>query len=343
MATDNLKTRLAAPFETTVYYFASVKEELALEQSRIVLKVLAEKSQDPEVTRIDGPVPDLGLAIAAAGAISFFGTPRIVELRLLSPSTMTEKDIEELCGLFGMLENAVMVVTAVYKDKKTATSKKAKALFLAAQKVGFALELAEPGRRDNLTFIEKAAVAIGAEYEQGAAEALLENAGADRALLESETAKLAAISGYRTISKQTVNQYSVRNIEADVFELARLITGKRRADAFKKLNQLLALRNEPIAIAAALSGTYVDMYRVRCGAEERVAVPTVFEQMGYKGSDYRLQKAKENAARYSVAQLENAVLTLAELDGALKSSALPDKSILLETAVAQLLQMGERH
>ncbi len=343
MAADKLQTRLENPFETPVYYFASIKEELVLEQSRVVLKRLAEKSADPEVTRIDGPVPDFGLAIAAAGAISFFGTPRIVELRLVSPSTMTEKDIEELSGLFGMLENAVMVISAVYKDKKTATSKKAKALFAAAQKAGFAVELAEPGRRENLDFIAKAADEIGAEFEAGAAEALLENAGADRALLQSETAKLAALSGYGIISKQIVNQYSVRNIEADVFELARYITGKRRADAFNKLNQLLLLRNEPIAIAAALAGTYIDMYRVRCGAEERVSVPVVFEQMGYKGSDYRLQKAKENGARYSVRQLENAVLTLAELDGALKSSALPDKSILLETAVAELLQMGERH
>lgn len=340
MAKDKLTERLQQPYATPVYYFASLKEELAKEQAALVLKEIARAGQDEEVTRLDGPVPDIGAAIAAAGAISFYGTPRVVELRLISPSTMGDKDVEELASLFGMLENAVLVVSAVYKDKKTASSKKAKLLLASAQEYGYGAEVAEPGKNENLLFLAQAAAGLGAEFEPGAAELLLENAGADRVLLKSETEKLAAMCGYGGISKKMVSEYAAHNIEADVFELARLITSRRKAEAFGKLHQLLQLKNEPIAICAALSGTYVDMYRVKCAGEEKVSISTAFSELGYKGSEYRLQKAKENGARYSLGQLEDAVLCLGELDGALKSSALPDKSILLEATVGELLQMG---
>lgn len=35
---------------------------------------------DAELTRIEGPSPDIGEAVAAAGTISLFGTKRVVEM-----------------------------------------------------------------------------------------------------------------------------------------------------------------------------------------------------------------------------------------------------------------------
>lgn len=48
--------------------------------------------------------------------------------------------------------------------------------------------------------------------------------------------------------------------------MVRLVTARNKTRAMAKLSQLLELQNEPIAIAAALSGSFVDMYRVKCGA-----------------------------------------------------------------------------
>ncbi|MDL2325322.1 DNA polymerase III subunit delta [Ruminococcaceae bacterium OttesenSCG-928-A16] len=337
---DKLQKQLQNPVQIPVYYFASTEAPLLREAALMTKKAIAAAEGQEDITLVEGPAPSLSDVIEAAGTISFFGTRRVVEIRELSPSTMVDKDVEELCTLFTQLQNAVLVVTALYKDKKTATSKKAKALFAAAEKAGFATELAKPTRRENVDFLNHAAAALGANFAPHAADALLERAGEDRVLLQSETEKLAALSAYRTISEGLVNKYSVCNIEADVFELARQITSRRKADAFAKLQDLLALRHEPIAIAAALAGTFVDMYRARCGTDSRRTVSTIFTEMGYKGNNYRMQKAKENAARYSTAQLEECVLCLADLDIALKSSALPDKSILLQAALGNLLAIG---
>ncbi len=338
---DKLDAALKTPEAVPVYYFASQEQPLVRAAARRVrMALLPDSTEEP--TRIEGPVPNLGEVIAAAGALSFLGTKRVVELWEIQPSTMGDKDIDELTALFSEVDSAVLVVTVVYKDKKAAEGKRAKKLFAAAAKAGFAAEFAKPTRRENLEYLAQQAAGLGAGFAPGAAEALLERAGDDRDLLANEVAKLAAGCGYGNITADAVKTYAVHNMEADVFDLARAITAGRRAAAFAKLEELLAQRNEPLAITAALAGSFVDMYRVRCGTEQRQTVSAVFRDLGYKGSDYRLQKAKESAARYSTAALEECVLCLAGLDAALKSSALPDKSILLETALAQLLEMGER-
>ena len=234
------------------------------------------------------------------------------------------------------------MVTALYKDKRTGSSQKAKGLVAAAKKVGFVVELAKPNRSDNLASLREEAAALDAAFGNGAAEALLERVGEDRLLLQNETAKLAAMSGYKTIEKSLVEAQSTYNIEADVFELARHITARRKTAAYQKLQQLFALRHEPIAISAALAGSFVDMYRVRCGTAAKRRVGEIFTELGYKGNDYRLKKAGETAARYSLRQLEESVLCLASLDRELKSSALPDKSILLEAAIGNLMEIGEK-
>lgn len=340
--TEKLAAALKDPVPAGVYYLASTDAAVLYEAAAQARAALAAAGADDEGTRIDGPLPDLGEVVAAAGAISFFGTPRLVELRQINPAAMGEKDVAELAGLFADVENAVLLVTALYKDKKAATGKKARALFEAAGAAGFAAELEKPGRRENLAFIEGRAAALGARFAAGAAQALLERAGDDHTLLESETAKLAAYAGYGTIDTGMVERLAVHSVEADVFELARAITAGRRAAAHEKLADLLELRHEPIAIAAALAGSFIDMLRVRLGAEQGIPVGRIFTDFGYKGSDWRLQKAKESAARYTTAGLQSCVLCLAELDRRLKSSALPDKAVLLQAAVGELLLIRER-
>ncbi|MFV0414719.1 MAG: DNA polymerase III subunit delta [Oscillospiraceae bacterium] len=337
---DKLTAVLEKPQEIRVFYLASTEEALLRQTAAKVCRALLAAEPNTDITVLEGPGLDVAAAIEAAGTVSFFGTRRIVEVRGLVLSAVNDKDMAELKSLFSELENAVLLVTVLYKDKKAAAAPKAKALLEAAARAGFAAELAKPTQTETLAYIRALAKEAGAQFEPGAAELLLERAGADRVLLQSEVEKLAAICNYGTIAKKLVQQYSVHNIEADVFELARLITSGKKEPAYQKLGQLFALRYEPIAVAAALAGTYVDMYRVRCGTEHRRQVDAVFKEMGYKGNAYRLQKAKENAARYSTAALGECVMCLFELDVALKSSALQEKEILVEAAVGRLMQIG---
>ena len=92
---------------------------------------------------------------------------------------------------------------------------------------------------------------------------------------------------------------------------------------------------EPIAITAAMIGSYVDLYRVKLGAAKRKNYSAVHKDFGYKGSDYRLKRSAETAAHYTLPQLEACLQVLLELDQSLKSQPVAAQT-LLETALFRL-------
>lgn len=86
------------------------------------------------------------------------------------------------------------------------------------------------------------------------------------------------------------------------------------------MQTLLRLQQEPIAITAAMIGSYVDLYRVKLGAAKRKSYSAVFKDFGYKGSDYRLKRSAETASHYTLGQLEACLQVLLDLDKSLKAS-----------------------
>lgn len=138
---QNLKKALEQPLRHGVYYYYSTEEYLVRSYAAKTLALLAKQEDDAEVTRVEGPAPSIEEAVAAAGTISFFGTKRIVELPMLEPSAMNEADVGALCDLMQSLENAVLVMSTVFKDDKAKLSKKAKQLIGAAEKAGLTAEL----------------------------------------------------------------------------------------------------------------------------------------------------------------------------------------------------------
>ena len=328
-----LEKALAQP-GCAVFYFYSTQEFLVRDAAQKTVRRLMQAG-DAELTRIEGPAPDIGEAVAAAGTISLFGTKRVVELPRVEPAAMGEKDVEALCDLLQSLENAVMVLTTVFKDDKAKSTKKAKLLISTAAKAGVALEFEKPSPGAVRDFLAARAQALGTRLAPGAADAMVQRCGTDLYTLENELAKLAAVCGYTEVTPALVQQMGTLNVEADVFEMVRFVTANQLPRALHKLSQLLALQNEPIAITAALSGTFIDMYRMKLGAAQRRPAATVMKDFGYRGSDWRLRKAGESAAKYTRTQLEHILTILTRLDAALKSSA-ADGAALLETALCEI-------
>ena len=151
--------------------------------------------------------------------------------------------------------------------------------------------------------------------------------------------KLAAAAGYGVITPALVAEMGVVSLEADVFEMVRLITARNAAAACKKLHVLLRLGNEPIAVTAAMIGSYVDLYRVKLGQQHKKNYSAVFKDFGYKGSDYRLKRSAQTAAGYTLPQLRACLGILLELDQALKGQPVAPQ-ILLETALCRLAMEG---
>ncbi len=323
-----------------IYYFYSSEEYLVRKAAQKVVQSLVQQTGE-ESTVIEGPVPCVEEIVLAAGTISFFGTKRIVELPLVQPSKFSDKDLKEFCEVLNSTENAVFVITSVFEDEKARRGKRAQTLIQATEKLGVSVEIAPLGSSEMVKMLVETAKELQTEMEAGAPQALLERCGNDLFLLHTEVEKLAAASGYTTITKKLVAQMSVRNVEADVFDMVRLVQSGRKVEAFQRLEQLLQQQNDPIAIAAALSSSYVDLYRTKAAQAVRKNHTQVHKDFGYKGSDWRLKKASESAARLSIEQLEKILDILMDLDTQLKSCP-ADKGILLQSALAAMIQAGSR-
>lgn len=335
-----LQKLLVAPLQTAVYCYASAESYLLQHYAAKTVSALCKAAEDAEVTRIDGPLPSIEEATAAAGTISMFGTKRIVQLVQIQPYAMAQEDIAALVDLINSLENAVLVLTVEYSAEfKTAKgqkeSKKTKELLAAVQKAGFYTELAKPSATDAQKAAEATAKALGASFAPGAAARLVERTGVDTLALENETAKLAAAAGYGEITSTLVAGMGTQNVEADVFEMIKFLHSGNVQKAFLLLQQLISQQNEPIAIAAALSGSFVDMLRVKLGEQAGKGYVVVHKECRYTGSDYRLKMAAQAASRFTLPQLRQCVSILCRLDKEMKSTA-ADNVVLLQTALAEI-------
>ncbi len=322
--------------QSPVYYFYSEDEFLLRQQAGKVLAMLA--GEDSETTVLEGPNPDIGEIVMAAGTISFFSSRRLVELPLLQPTGYSDKDLDALCDVLASAENAVFVITSLLPEPKK-HPKRAKKLIAHCESIGYAAELARPNARQLKTMMQQRAEEQGAQLPEDSAAILLDRCGQDMFLLQNEVDKLSALSGYREITPAMVADLGTQNLEADVFDMVRLITAKNSTKACQKLHDLLRLQNEPIAITAAMIGSYIDLYRVKCGAEAHKPYSAVHKDFGYRGSDYRLKKSGETASHYTKNQLAHCLSILEELDLALKGCPL-DKEVLMESALVQLAMAG---
>ena len=252
-----------------------------------------------------------------------------------------DKDLDELCSTLASLENAVVVLGSVFEleRSKLKTGKRAQKLIAECKKLGFVEELSKPKPYELKMMLIERAKAQDTTLPEGAAAALLERCGEDPFLLENEVDKLCALSGYQTVTAAMVAEMGTVSLEADVFEMIRMITAKNATGACKKLQTLLRLQQEPIAITGAMIGSYVDLYRVKLGASKRKSYAAVFKDFGYKGSDYRLKRSAETASHYTLGQLETCLQVLLDLDKSLKSQPV-DVQTLLEAALCRLALAG---
>ena len=308
-----------------LYYFYASDEALVHTAAQKTLKYL--NRDDPETTVLDGPTPSVEEIVLAAGTISFFGGKRLVLMPLIRPSTYSDKDLQELCDTLADTENAIFVLTSIIEESygKLRPGKREQKLIASCEKLGYCVQLNRP---------------TGADFAPGAEAALLARCGEDQFLLKNEVEKLAALANYSTITKEMVSRLGTVTLDADTFDMVKLLTSGQADKAQQKLKTLLALQNEPIMITGALISNYLDLYRVLLGRRSRRGLGDVAKDFGYKGNwNYRLNSTEKTALRFKRAQLEDCLHILQRLDTDLKSSKL-DADLLMQKALCELALAG---
>lgn len=333
-----LEKRLTAG--CALYYFYASDEALVHTAAQKTLKYL--NRDDPETTVLDGPTPSVEEIVLAAGTISFFGGKRLVLMPLIRPSTYSDKDLQELCDTLADTENAIFVLTSIIEESygKLRPGKREQKLIASCEKLGYCVQLNRPTGAALQAMARDWAKEAGADFAPGTEAALLARCGEDQFLLKNEVEKLAALANYSTITKEMVSRLGTVTLDADTFDMVKLLTSGQADKAQQKLKTLLALQNEPIMITGALISNYLDLYRVLLGRRSRRSLGDVAKDFGYKGNwNYRLNSTEKTALRFKRAQLEDCLHILQRLDTDLKSSKL-DADLLMQKALCELALAG---
>ena len=323
-----------------LYYFYASDEALVHAAAQKALKYLTRG--DPETTVLDGPTPSVEEVVLAAGTISFFGGRRLVLMPLIQPSTYSDKDLQELCDTLSDTENAIFVMTSLVEERfgKLRPGKREQKLISCCEKLGYCVQINKPTASALQAMARDWAKETGAAFAPGAEAALLARCGEDQFLLRNEIEKLAALADYGTITPQMIAQLGTVTLDADTFDMVKLVTSGQTEKAQQKLRTLLALQNDPIMITGALISNYLDLYRVLLGRRSRRALSAVAKDFGYSGNwNYRLSTTEKTAARFKRAQLEECLHILQRLDTDLKSSRL-DADLLMQKALCELALAG---
>lgn len=323
-----------------LYYFYASDEALVHAAAQKALKYLTR--DDPETTVLDGPTPSVEEVVLAAGTISFFGGRRLVLMPLIRPSTYSDKDLQELCDTLSDTENATFVMTSLVEERfgKLRPGKREQKLISCCEKLGYCVQINKPTASALQAMARDWAKETGAAFAPGAEAALLARCGEDQFLLRNEIEKLAALADYGTITPQMIAQLGTVTLDADTFDMVKLVTSGQTEKAQQKLKMLLALQNDPIMITGALISNYLDLYRVLLGRRSRRALSAVAKDFGYSGNwNYRLSTTEKTAARFKRAQLEECLHILQRLDTDLKSSRL-DADLLMQKALCELALAG---
>ncbi len=331
---NELKKRLKAG--CGLYYFYASDEALVRSAAQKAIHVLSE--EDPESTTLDGPTPSVEEIVLAAGTISFFGGKRLVLMPLIKPSAYSDKDLQELCDTLADTENAVFVMTSVMEEKygKLRPGKREQKLITACEKLGYCVQINKPSRTALQEMARQWAKETGASFAPGVEAQLLDRCGEDQFLLRNEIEKLAALADYGTITAERVSRLGTVTLDADTFDMVKLVTSGRTDQALKKLKTLLELQNDPIMITGALIGNYLDLYRAFLARKSHRAMADVAKDFGYTGKwNYRLGNAEQTAARFNRGQMEKSLRILQQLDLDLKGSKL-DSDLLMQKALCEL-------
>ena len=168
------------------------------------------------------------------------------------------------------------------------------------------------------------------------ADYLITQVGNDLQTLLNELDKLVNYCNDRTVTKEDVDKIAVKSTEAKTFDLAKSIIKKDYDKAYSILNNLLALKEEPIVILSAISSSYVDMYRAKCAKISGCQATDASKYFNYKGKEFRLTNASRDCDRISIEQLRRSINCLSDADIALKTTSI-DKKLVLEETMVKLL------
>ena len=200
---------------------------------------------------------------------------------------------------------------------------------------GLSVEFAKQEQRDLIAWITRHFAAQKKNISTDLCAYLIDITGGTMTTLAGEIQKICAYSGADAIKKSDIDAVTEPVLDAVVFQMTDLLSAGRYGDALLKLQQLLKMQQEPLAILGAIGLHFRRVGTARTLLDHGKSSTDMSRLCGIP--DFAARKTMEAARRVTPRFCAVAAERILETDNSMKSS-FDDSERLLELLVLQLAQ-----
>ncbi len=292
---------------------------------------------DINVHRLDGSAStdDIVSAADAIPMMSEYSCVVVSDYQFGAVSDLQQKQLEAV--LSQPNERCVLVFSyesALPKPK----SDKGKALLSTLTKKAVTVKFERKSEKELIDALCRRASRRSINLQPTIARGIVERCGDSLENLLNEVDKLCDYVGDGSaVTIKDVELICTRTAEASCFALADAVCSGNCDQAMAICSDLFELRTDPLLMLGALSGAFVDIYRVKLGEAEGLRTDTLAERFGYGKTAFRLRKAAQTGRRMSQRSAQKALEIIRSADLSLKTSR-TEPQVLIERTIVELVR-----
>ena len=332
---DVLKAAIRAKNIGTLYFFHG-EEQFLLDHYLEAMKkqVLDELTESFNYHRLTDETFDIRSFADAVENLPMMAERTFVQVEDIDLFKMREDDRDKIVEILSDIPEYCTVVftyvTAAWKPDK-----RLKKLWDAVSKHGQIIEFAKQEPKDLIPWISRHFSAKGKKIGNDLCAYLMEITGGTMTALSGEIEKICAYSGGDTIKKTDIDAVTEPVLDAVVFQMTDLLGLGKYGAALQKLQQLLKMQQEPIAILGAVGSHFRRIGTARTLLDNGKQVGELMSLCGM--GSYPAQKTMDAARWFRPEFCRRAAELVLETDYKMKTSY-DEPERLLELLILQLAQ-----
>lgn len=251
---------------------------------------------------------------------------------------LSESDREKIIDVISDVPDYCTVVFA-YETVQWKPDKRLKKLWDAIEKNASIVEFAKQDQKDLIAWVGRHFAARKKRISNDLCAYLIDITGGTMTALSSEISKICAYSGADEIHRTDIDAVTEPVLDAVVFQMTDLLGQGKFTQAFQKLQQLLKMQQEPIAILGAIGTQFRRIGTARTLLDHGSNTSELMKLCGV--TEYPARKTMEAARSFSAEFCKKAMELILETDYKMKTSY-DDNERLLELLVLQLAEENHR-
>ena len=343
-ATDNtafqrLKAAIKASQPENLYIFHGEEMFLLrhyLEQLKKLL--LDELTESFNYHRLTNETFDLQSFADAVENLPMMAEHTFVQVDDIDLFKLSENDREKIIDVISDVPEYCTVVF-VYETVQWKPDKRLKKLWEAINQNASIVEFAKQEQKDLIAWVGRHFAARKKRISNDLCAYLIDITGGTMTALSSEISKICAYSGADEIHKTDIDAVTEPVLDAVVFQMTDLLGQGKFTQALQKLQQLLKMQQEPIAILGAVGTQFRRIGAARTLLDHGRNASELMKLCGM--TEYPARKTMESARSFSAEFCKKAMELILQTDYKMKTSY-DNNERLLELLVLQLAGEARR-